>query len=784
MEQILNLFLVMKKYPLIRFKSIHKLVTVSYSCIPIFGRHLILLSGLTVVLNSCGPASTNNYYNTPATHNSPSNNNDAISGGGGGGTGDGGGGQGVLCGDAKNTHIKNQLFVRDIFEAINNHGLQMKHISPVEDASIVSPEAIRTLVNSIRFYFGPASKNLEFTHETFWKKFIERISFIDADKQLIPSNDANSPIALPKECKLVQIAYWDESSGVADEGTLYISKDLWGKLDSINKIGLLAHEFFFKQARKSKYTNSDFTRYKIGQLLSTEGLAPVFNEWEPSTDSRVKEFLPKYKDGYKFCEGTSKEDSSARLQFYQYEGKDKQQHFVFPLLTSKIINANLLQPSHFSFVPSSNERLSSATDLLIYRSDIFESNVVPAYNLDTGPWVNWWYESTGLLTSYYKSTPQLLKVNWGHTGNPVAWQDNINTQKWPIKLALMDPTVSETTRKVREVKKRDDLLQAVHERIRSKLKVCQSFNAPVTVIANAMSTLNKEVSDAIQSENYPTSFPKWMDALKNLELYTNKQELPKGWIDSNNCVFTNDGLLTGELPYLLYTLKINGHSEEEVIKILGEDAYYPDSEAWSVDGNLLPLPKIIASQNSDSLTFDLKCRDYTTIFSSAIRSGKAAKDIALPNPRLQVTFNTKSKKYKLLSEKRNQIIFEALGDYIRTESFETVDVSNPPEQLLKCQTPKSFEGFPCEDYNYFLSELSRESKATLTRCNSTASNPKGNLYCAILHTETEKNNYVIHFSYGAGFLTKASTDDVPKILFVRLIPQSEHRDLDDNESSK
>jgi hypothetical protein len=765
---LLEAHLIMKKIFLCSSILTNLAIVSLNKCLTILRSAFLGFISLVLLLNSCGPGNTNNHYEAGKS---------GVSGGGatkdpgdgtGGATGDGGGGQGVLCGETTNTRIKNQLFVRDIFEAINNANLQMKNVPGTQNDSTLSQEAIRVLVTSIRSYFGPSSESLEFTHEEFWKNFISQISFIDDSKQLIPSNDANSPIALPNECRLVQIAYWDESTGATEDGTLYVNGNFWKKLDPLNKIGLLAHEFFFKQARKSKYTNSDFTRNKVGKLLSVEGLSPLFQDWEPALDGRVKNILPKSMTGFKICEGTSKDDPSARLKLYQYEGKNKVQHFAFPQLTSKIINANLLQPSNFSFIPDSNIRLTTATDLLTYRSDFFDSKIVPEYHRIKGPWLNWWYGHSGLLTKYFISTPQLLANSSGVTGKPVVWQENISAPKLPIKVILLDPAISENQKKQKEVKSQAELIHAVNERIRLTLKVCQSFTAPVTALANALSILNNEVSAAAQAEVYPSNFAKWNNSLKELGRYTDKKEL-EGWIDQNNCEFANDARLTFDLPYLLYTIKLNAHSDEEAIKVLGEDAYIPTNEGWTAEGNALPLPKLTVSQDGESLSFDLKCRDYATIFSETVKRISAPKKINLPNSSLKVTFADDSKKRRGWDANKVQDAYTSLAEYIRTEPFEPADISNPSDQTLKCQTPSDFENFPCEDYNFLLSEISNEREITLTRCQENIINADGNLYCALLRTESGRNKYVIHFTHGPDASSKSSTAEVTKILFVRLI---------------
>lgn len=423
---------------------------------------------LPVSLISCGPTSINNYHGSDkvlANGNSETR--------GGGGTGDGGGGQGIVCtSEVKEERLKNRLFVRDIFEAIINHHRNMKYVeSPSASLDKVDPQAIKVLVDSIKLYFGPATRNLEFGNEKFWTDFAERISFLNEETPLFPSNDANSPIALPVGCQITQLAYWDESAGSASDGTLYVDKKKWQQLDQFNKIALLAHEYFFKQARKAGYKNSDFTRFKVGQLLSVEGLEPISKEWAPAKDPRVKDILPESKNGFKFCQGTSSEDPAAQLYFYQYEGKDKFQHFVFPFLKSNSINLNLFQGKDFTIDPKAYQ-LPAATDLLIYGSD-FDDDPESLFLKSNDNELTLWYKGTGLLyepggAATLVSTVHAVQSameNLSNFNKTVLWLNHTTSANQTIQFSLLNPAINYNLAKKRRVKTRESLTASINRKI-------------------------------------------------------------------------------------------------------------------------------------------------------------------------------------------------------------------------------------------------------------------------------------------------------------------------------
>ncbi|WP_157684606.1 hypothetical protein [Bdellovibrio bacteriovorus] len=305
---------------------------------------IVLLSAM-----ACTPSTTNNYLTANGSDKKLPDDDGYT---GSGGTGDGGGGQGILCSDAtKNPQYRSKLMVRDIFEASFIQKLKL-HPGPAKQGGIqeLSDEELQFLHSNLKRYFGHAIGQLEVGSYKFWQKFISNISFIDEEAKLFPSKDANSPIALPNGCKIVQIAFWEDSPGNSQNGTLYVDKKLWTQLDSINRLALLVHEYFFKEARQAGFKNSDFVRAKVGQFFSEFPIKPLFKEWRPAKIMGVApEALHSYTPSYKFCKGSVKDDPSAELHLYFYNNAD----VTIPLLKSKNLTISSLQGFDFQISPHS-----------------------------------------------------------------------------------------------------------------------------------------------------------------------------------------------------------------------------------------------------------------------------------------------------------------------------------------------------------------------------------------------------------------------------------------------
>lgn len=754
-----------------------------YSCRTI----LYLLFGLyfSIFLSSCGPTSI---YNNHGPDKNLANTTGETRGGGGGGTGDGGGGQGISCNaDVKDKSLRNRLFVRDIFEAITNHRRTMKVInSPFENSDKVDAGSIKVLVDSIKLYFGPASSNLDFATESFWTDFANKISFVNEETPLFPSNDANSPIALPVGCEIVQIAYWDESAGSSEEGTLYVDQKRWRQLDQFNKIALLSHEFFFKQARKAKYKSSDFVRNKVGQLLSTEGLEPLFKDWVPASDPRIHDLLPDAKDGFKVCTGNSSEDPSAQLLFYQYKGKDNFQHFVFPMLKSNSINFSLLQPAHFvGFNPKENLNLSAMSDLWVYDSefpgktdDLMTSNLEGDEDL----FLSMRYNGSGTLFEKSKFSigqdiREALNI-LGKYGKAVLWSNYINTMEQPIQVSIINSVLGKESRG-KDLKSWEDLIVLANKQIESRfLSISKetignrSFQikqeALTKKILIAISILNSEIEDAARIGIYPEGFPKWNSSLHGLS-----KEL--------SIFYTADHPLKKDLPAILYKLNLNTYGERDIEEYLGREVFQSfrqDFQFSNEPGNMF------LKQGNLSLNFKLKCNGYATIFNATTKSDNGSKMSSKSKSPININYKIEDNDFRSnhsgsKAEELKSILEKVRNRWYKIPKFHPMteikcDIENLVSFFISEKTsPEKYQKFwsknfdacdgdkwlNCDELNMLASDLNDETSISVVSCNeyfryselysglffSSKNNKPARRGCFILKMNSKMNNYFIYF---------------------------------------
>lgn len=716
----------------------------------------VFMAAVSYILISCGPSTVN--------HNDIKNINSNMDmdrrGSGGGGTGDGGGGQGVFCSsEVKDPKLQGRLLVRDIYEATTNYGRTMKSVrSESDDANKITPEAFKLIVDSVKHYFGPSSKNLDFTEEKFWIDFEKRISFIKDETPLQYSQDANSPISLPQGCEIVQIAFWHELSGPSEEGTLYVNQKYWKKLDQFNKIALLAHEFFFKQARQAGYKNSDFVREKVGQLLSTEGLPTMFKEWVPSSDSRVSSSLPHSMKGFKYCTGESSEDTTARLQFYQYEGGDGLQHFVFPVLQSNSVNLSLLQGNHFGLSQMSWD-LERGTDLLLFASleeyldtadeedpdDIVATGQTAMLKL----WLNrrellGSYENKDYLAILKRNITQLISLK-----KESLWSARVNSASQVIQMSLLNPGFISANDVEEKLKSREELMTTVNNELKSrilkqiKLKANDKhFEFPhYATMTNSISILNNEISRAIKSGRYPEEFPKWNAALKHLKDLL-KENTSTSSLDWSEFEFEQDVSLW--IPHLLFQIKNNMY-EKEAFEKLGflNEAYLEISK------RSLNLGKILIQQGDSSLIFKLTCKDYSTLFSSLT----SKKEYVFPDDKLPANLEIDADaivEIASVGPKKKDL------DFFRNN--------------FECIKENRFMGLNCDDFVSFLTDL-KNGKENVVRSECDRFSIELNVFvphsfnrglnqiCGVYRFESSKNSYLVF-----------SEDSKKQLLLIRKIP--------------
>lgn len=781
----------------------------------LFSKVLSFLLILPIV--ACSPQTVQNITNNNAAPMEKGN-------GRGGGTGDGGGGQGVHCTqEAAVSQLRGKLIVRDIYEAMYNHRRTFRFELGKTKGTQVEEASIKALVEAIKSYFGPATENLDFGKETFWRDFTKNISYIPNGSTLYPSSDANSPLAVPQGCEIVQIAYWDESAGLIDNGTLYVDQNHWEQLDQFNKIALLAHEYFFKQARKDGYKNSDFVRYKVGQLFTKEGLDPLFKDWTPSLDPRVKDILPESRKGYKYCEGTTKEDPEAILHLYQYEGKNKEQHIVIPMLKSSHINLPLLQGFRMSFDPNENSDLALITDFFILGSEYnssdsrdgfdfteFDTQVAPTgEKMTSSRWQNMRFSQSHLLQIsplMGRSLTERLHtfLDYSYRIPPVVWKKIIPTVQGPFEISILN---SELNREPlpKTIKSSQELISAINKKIEEVIR--PKFGRTVSTMnkksledlfySEMISVLHHEIDTAIANGNPIHDFPLWRKALAD-----NANEY--GLSDLS---LIQDEQITVKLPSMLYRIKINNYDPSKIAESVFKSREGRISSSYNFSPGVISV-----SRNNQKLNYILKCKDYPTTFLEATKVDRSSNlkktmntvssiqytnDPTLPPPKETLPSDIAD---DYLREKPiNNLYLESFMDYLksgRIKSYNDFLKMGREKCVEKSNEPGLYSPEKnCRDISDLYASLIDETSIAVTDCYGNgyteqyeleeveAPGPKS---CANLNLKNLQERYVVifrkkkieykdngHDSEGRP-IYKAVKDEAyytpPEILFVLRIP--------------
>ena len=721
-------------------------------------RHSLI--GVMIFSAGCNPSTTNYNQTIQQPGGSDPTKQSLQTGGpgsGGGGTGDGGGGQGVYCSEtAKDSNIKGKLMVRDVYEAIKNHKRTMPSGKLGAGGSDKVDEAsIKYLVEILRKYFGPASGNLEYVNIDYWKKFADSISFIPEDATLHPSQDANSPLALPEGCKIVQIAYWDESSGPVENGTLYVDKKTWKQLDQFNKIALLAHEFYFKQARKGGHKNSDFVRYKVGQLLSQDGLPAMFENWVPSQDARVKDVLPEKKSGFKYCKGISENDPTAKLQMYQYEAKDGVQNIVFPVISSSTVNFGDFEVPSVKFSTTNNKNISIMTDLLLPVSHFKQS--LGSINdgrfllaLDELPMLSARYGRDTFIDTALGDPVEHFKariievVKSSMLSQEVSW--TVKSRSGSAKIQLHSPAFKriEEQEQNQPVTK-EQLTRSVNNQIIFKIigHLMHSSDARKNeIVYPALMVLHKEIEEGMAVGVYPKDLPKWRAELRKIELKIN-EILTKQSGQPQKFVIANRNELLGSLPQKLYALKMNAYDSRQIMQGLGNEelSYGKEFPVSLREGS------VSITDGSNTATFTLDCYDYIDIFKE--KTKKSEYSIEVESVRLKDLRVVPEPQADPAEGSANYLRYR--DEFIKRISG-NIEIEKRDLDSGKCSSEDEYSRPKyCADLNSLLVDLRDESTVEMEEALDyalTATTYEGNLQSArILKLKKSQQKYLVIFAY-------------------------------------
>lgn len=655
----------------------------------------------------------------------------------GGSTGDGGGGQGVQCEDGN-------LYVRDVYEAVFEKNRTLKSVSGENSPDHVSAQARKVLIESLKSYFGPSSEIFPYVKDSYWLDVEKRISFIDDDRELLASQDANSPIKLKTGCKIVQIAYWDESPRNVKDDRLYVSRKLWKKLDQLNKVALLSHEVFFKQARIAGYKNSDAVRDQIGQLLSVEGLETLFPNWIPSADPKVSAVLPASTTGFKVCDGRSEEDLTARLRLYQYEGKDGVQHFSIPLLHSSKINAALLQGAKTSFSPDDDVLLAATTDLLIFQSDL-KGKEIAHFDPTT---LYRWYADSGLLMKD-KSLTDLLK---SLPNRKILWSETFHSSSEPITISIENTLLNWEGTKTPNRLSANGLIKEVNLELKNTLQKCLPL---VDRAEGAIAILHKEIKSAIEQGKYPSNFPAWAEALKKLNVVGEAR-------DSECSALLKNTRVTHDLPAFLYSIYGKTNTGAEAWRLLGEYSLEPRSYAP------VELGVVSVSQGTDELKFKVNCEDYKSQYLRTAAAGVKRGTILTLGKRVIYDF-----KPNIFGEKHSdeQLVIQELHTFLsQNEGAASIQSFEKTGNYLG--RGQAMESMYKLDNYYFIWELYPEKNVTLSDCDQNIGiyrAPEDKQYlgnaCVLFTMGTTKNSYTVYFTFHRPY-----QENVLAIEYIRFTP--------------
>lgn len=145
------------------------------------------------------------------------------------------------------------------------------------------------------------------------KRFFRNVKFVTEGSDLPAADDIGQKPVLPSQCRLQQLAYFDDRSE-----TIYILQPLWEQLDSLNQAALVTHEIGFKYYRSLGEKDSRNARVFVAHAYSVKGPSPVNDGiMIPNKDFS----LPgKYISQFTVMPGTMVGRSTARLQFQHIAG--------------------------------------------------------------------------------------------------------------------------------------------------------------------------------------------------------------------------------------------------------------------------------------------------------------------------------------------------------------------------------------------------------------------------------------------------------------------------------
>lgn len=100
-------------------------------------------------------------------------------------------------------------------------------------------------------------------------KFFLSTKFVEPS-QLPTSDDLGVKPWIPSTCAIQQVAFFDDASE-----TIYMRRDLFDQLDSLNQAALVQHELWYRDLRTLKDSTSQLARLAVAHTAALRGIVPV-----------------------------------------------------------------------------------------------------------------------------------------------------------------------------------------------------------------------------------------------------------------------------------------------------------------------------------------------------------------------------------------------------------------------------------------------------------------------------------------------------------------------------
>lgn len=102
--------------------------------------------------------------------------------------------------------------------------------------------------------------------------FLRSVKFVARPEDLPVANDLGHVPWIPSQCSIKQVAFFEDGST-----TIYILKDLWDQMSTLNKAATVSHELYGRRMRQLGEPDSTYARRTVGHIYAESGFTPILN---------------------------------------------------------------------------------------------------------------------------------------------------------------------------------------------------------------------------------------------------------------------------------------------------------------------------------------------------------------------------------------------------------------------------------------------------------------------------------------------------------------------------